>query len=54
MKDFKDKVFVITGGATGIGKAMADKFGAEGAKLVICARRENTLQEAVKDLTDKG
>lgn len=54
MKDFKDKVVVITGGATGIGKAMADKFGAEGAKVIICARRENRLQEAVKDLMDKG
>ena len=52
MKDFKNKVVVITGGATGIGKAMADKFGAKGAKVVIAARRENRLQEAVKDLTD--
>ena len=54
MKDFKNKVVVITGGATGIGKAMADRFGAEGAKVIISARRENRLQEAVKDLTDKG
>ena len=54
MKDFNDKVVVITGGATGIGKAMADRFGAEGAKVIISARRENRLQEAVKDLTDKG
>ena len=44
----------MTGGATGIGKAMANRFGAEGAKLVIFARREGRLQEAVKDLTDKG
>ena len=54
MKDFKGKVVVITGGATGIGKAMADRFGAEGATVIISARRENRLQEAVKDLTDKG
>lgn len=54
MKDFKGKVVVITGGATGIGKAMADKFGAEGAKVIICARRENRLQDAVRDLTEKG
>lgn len=44
----------MTGGATGIGKAMADRFGAEGAKVVICARREDRLQEAVEDLTDRG
>ena len=54
MKDFKNKVVVITGGATGIGKAMADKFGAEGAKVIITSRRENRLQEAVNDLKDKG
>lgn len=54
MKDFKGKVVVITGGATGIGKALADKFGREGAKVIICARRENRLQEAVSDLEVKG
>lgn len=54
MKDYKDKVAVITGGATGLGKAMAEKFGAEGAKVIICARRENRLQEAVNDLQEKG
>lgn len=54
MKDFKDKVVVVTGGATGIGRALADRFGAEGAKVVIGARREDRLQEAVKDLTDNG
>ncbi|WP_310993971.1 SDR family NAD(P)-dependent oxidoreductase [Aequorivita marina] len=54
MKDFKNKVVVITGGATGIGKAMADKFGAEGATVILTARRENRLQEAVQDLKEKG
>ncbi|CAM3640994.1 SDR family NAD(P)-dependent oxidoreductase [Litorimonas haliclonae] len=54
MKNFKDKVVVITGGATGIGKAMANRFGAESAKVIIAARREARLREAVKDLRDKG
>lgn len=54
MKDFKDKVVVITGGATGIGKAMADRFGAEGAHVILAARREDRLREAVADLTSRG
>jgi NAD(P)-dependent dehydrogenase (short-subunit alcohol dehydrogenase family) len=52
MKEFKDKVVVITGGATGIGFGFAKAFGAEGAKIVISGRRENRLQEAVQALTN--
>ncbi len=33
--DLKDKVVVITGGATGLGRAMAIRFGEEQAKVVI-------------------
>lgn len=54
MKDYKNKVAVITGGATGIGFAFANKLGTEGATVILTARRENRLQEAVKTLTDKG
>lgn len=34
-KDLKDKVVVITGASSGIGKAMAEKFGTEGCKVVV-------------------
>jgi len=33
----KDKIVVVTGAASGIGRAMAVRFGQEGAKLVVCA-----------------
>ena len=50
MREFKDKVVVITGGATGIGFSFAKRFGGDGAKVVIAGLRENRLQEAVANL----
>ncbi|MEI9919361.1 MAG: SDR family oxidoreductase [Bacteroidota bacterium] len=46
----KDKVIIVTGGSSGIGKAIAQRFGREGAKLVITGRREDRLNDAVADL----
>ena len=54
MKDFKDKVVVIPGGATGIGFGFAKAFGKEGAKIVIASRREERLQQAVAQLEKLG
>ncbi|KOY85368.1 short-chain dehydrogenase [bacterium 336/3] len=50
----KNKVVVITGGSSGIGKACAEIFGLEGAKIVITGRKEKPLQETIKYLTEKG
>ncbi len=41
----QDKVVVITGASSGIGKALAEKYAAEGYKLVLAARRIERLQE---------
>jgi uncharacterized oxidoreductase len=38
---------LITGGATGIGLGLADRFIQEGNTVIICGRRNETLQEAV-------
>lgn len=35
--DIKDKIVVVTGAASGIGKALALRFAREGAKLVVCS-----------------
>lgn len=45
MKGLKDKVIIVTGGGSGIGRAIALRLADEGAKVVVLGRRENTLQE---------
>ncbi len=44
------KVVVITGGSEGIGKAAARRFAEEGAKVVICARRPDVLENAAAEI----
>lgn len=50
----KNKVVVITGGSSGIGKALAEKFGAEGSKVMITGRNQRDLETAVSELRGKG
>src|SRR3546814_4524325 len=45
MNQFSDKVFLITGGAGGIGAAAALQFAAAGAQVVATGRRESQLRE---------
>ena len=50
----QDKVVIITGGSSGIGKAMAHVFGAHGSKILITGRREKPLLEAASQLQSEG
>lgn len=54
MHDYREKVVVIPGGATGIGFGFAKAFGVAGAKLVLAGRREKRLMEAVAKLEELG
>jgi meso-butanediol dehydrogenase/(S,S)-butanediol dehydrogenase/diacetyl reductase len=48
------KTAVVTGGGTGIGRAIAKRFRDEGATVVICGRREQVLQEALSSISPDG
>jgi NAD(P)-dependent dehydrogenase (short-subunit alcohol dehydrogenase family) len=50
MKDFSGKVAVITGGASGIGKAIGLKLGQRGSKIVLADVEQSALDRAIDDL----
>jgi len=54
MKDLQGKVAVITGGASGIGRAVADRAAAEGMKIVLADIEEGPLKAAEDELTSNG
>ena len=49
----KDKVAVVTGASSGIGKAIAQKLSAEGCKVALASRSVSKLQEIGKDLNSE-
>ncbi|ALL05114.1 short-chain dehydrogenase [Pedobacter sp. PACM 27299] len=51
--DFKNKVVIITGASSGIGKACAEEFAKRGANLVLAARQYVTLCEVTADLESR-
>ncbi len=54
MRTLVDKRVLITGGASGIGYAMAQRFGAQGARLVLTDINEPQLAQAATRLRDAG
>ncbi|MGH9885025.1 MAG: SDR family NAD(P)-dependent oxidoreductase [bacterium] len=54
MKQFRDRVAVVTGGASGIGFATAERFAAEGMKIVIADVEPGALEAAVKRIEGRG
>lgn len=51
---FESKVIVVTGGTSGIGRAAALAFAAEGGKVVFCGRREELGREVEKEIRAAG
>jgi len=51
---FKDKVAIVTGGGTGIGKAISEELLTLGAKVVIASRSEEKVAGAAKEMSKLG
>lgn len=54
LEPVKDKSILITGGTTGIGRAIAILLASQGARVMIFGRHQNDLDEAMKDIQEAG
>ncbi|PYT17777.1 MAG: short-chain dehydrogenase [Acidobacteria bacterium] len=50
MSILKDKVAIVTGASRGIGRSIAEAFVREGAQVVICGRKQETLNEVASEI----
>jgi NAD(P)-dependent dehydrogenase (short-subunit alcohol dehydrogenase family) len=54
LKEFKDRVAVVTGGASGIGRGIAERLAAEGMKVVLADIEEEALATTEREMKSKG
>jgi len=54
MKRLTGKVAIVTGSSSGIGKAIALKFGGEGARVVVSARRAKLCEQVANRIQERG
>ena len=52
--DLKDRVYIVTGGARGLGRATADALVADGARVVVSSRSQGSVDAATEALGDSS
>ena len=52
--NLKDKVIMITGAGSGLGKALALAAGQAGAKVICAGRRKDKIQQTAEEVTKAG
>lgn len=48
----RDKVVLVTGGGTGLGRAMGERFVELGAKLAICSRKPDVIAQTAREIAE--
>jgi dehydrogenase/reductase SDR family member 4 len=54
MSMLKNKVAIVTGASRGIGRSIAEVFVREGAEVVVCGRKQETLDQVAKEIGAKA